>query len=46
MGSLINTTNSNVSSQTTEKGNILYEFKRVTKEQLSNYRIGTYGYLL
>ena len=42
MGTLV-TNHSNV--QKTEKGNRLYEFKRIQSDELSKYRIPVYGYL-
>ena len=42
MGTLFsNTTN----EPKTPKGNRLYEFKRVQRDELSQYRIPVYGYL-
>ena len=46
MGNLMNNYCNNVPTKRTENGNILYEFQRVTKEELSRYRIGSYGYIL
>ena len=40
MGTLLNTT-----EPKTEKGNRLYEFKRVHSDELQQYRIPVYGYL-
>ena len=35
----------NKSVRQTEKGNQYYEFKRVSTEELKDYRISAYGYL-
>ena len=40
MGTLLST-----KETMTEKGNRLYEFKRVQREELQQYRIPSYGYL-
>ena len=43
MGTLV-TNRSN--EQKTEKGNRLYEFKRVQSDELLKYRVPVYGYLV
>ena len=42
MGTLLS---NNFSEPKTEKGNRLYEFKRVQSEELQQYRIPVYGYI-
>ena len=32
-------------STKTEKGNFLYEFKRISSEELADYRISVYDYI-
>ena len=42
MGTLLG---NNSKEQKTDKGNRLYEFRRVQSEELQQYRIPSYGYL-
>ena len=43
MGTIFNTA---AQTPQTEKGNRLYEFKRISPEELQDYRIPTYSYIV
>lgn len=46
MGNLITHKISEPQTKRTAKGNVLYEFKRLTKAELDTYRIDSYGYIM
>lgn len=43
MGTIFNTA---AQTPQTEKGNRLYEFKRISSDELQDYRIPTYSYIV
>ena len=46
MGNLIIHKPSGKQEKRTAKGNVLYEFKRLTQAELDTYRIDSYGYIM
>ena len=46
MGNLITHKISEPQTKRTAKGNVLYEFKRLTQAELDTYRIDSYGYIM
>jgi len=45
MGNIINNNAMVDKASRASTGKVFYEFKRITQEELNNYRIGSYAYL-